>query len=533
MGLLLLILWACGTTQSQSPEGPLRIGMRRPPDSLNPYLSMTVEGEYIAARLFPRLYREEPRLKDGIPELTPYLAAGHSWNAEGTVLSLSLKPDLHWQDGTPLTAEDVAYSFDLQKDPEVAWLSSGSKDRIEGWKVLSATEIEVTFKHASPMNLLDVNEGFIVPRHHFSKWPVAAWPERDWAQDLVVYGPYRIKSFDAERLLLTGVAAGAVPDAGFAFVREKETLFQLLLNHSLDFSWTLPVERIPEIEAKLAPAIYDDLTFAFIAWNPIQPEAFSQNKPGDVAALLALKRDAPHPLFADERVRKAMTFAMRREHYQRQFWYGRSSVPVSPWSSGLAYYKGQLEPRSYDPQEAERLLNEAGWLLEGTQRVKDGRPFRFSVISVAGSAIREQYLLAIQQDLRGLGIEMEVDVQEASRYVSNINGRQFDAVFGIFRAGTRPDLSSLFHSREALDSGANYASWTEADLLLDEVAQARTVADLSPALLALERLFFEQQPMTMLYKGQTVGASSSTVLKPRFNYLDPLFLLEQWNHAVH
>ncbi len=502
--------------------------MRRAPDSFNPYLSVTPEGEMIAARLFPTLFREEPELEDGLPKLTPETVEIVAWSEDGLAVALTLRDGLRWSDGAPLTAEDVVYTLEIRRDPQVGWISSPDESPVASFEARGAGEVFVRFRHRSPFNLIQLNEGVILPKRHFSQWPTAEWKTRDWLEGLVVFGPYRVAEYAAgERLRLAPLQNGA-PAAALAFVRDREALFQLLAAGELDYAFGLPVERLDEIQSKLRPVVFNDLSFSFIAWNPVRADAFADAAPAAREGLETLKRDSAHALFGDPRVRRAMTLAMDRAGYIRRFWRDLTEVPSTPWRAGLDYPPGELKPRVQDLDAAGRLLDQAGWKRDGEWRRKDGQPFRFTLICNAGSDFRERYLLAVRADLKRLGVDMRIEMQEAGRFMGNMAGRQFDALFGVFRAGTRPDLSMLFHGDAAL-GGYNIASWTRADDALARVRAADSVEALQTALAEAERLFYEDQPMTLLYQGLSLGAAAG--LDPSANYLDPLFDIERWRRA--
>ena len=520
----IVLLIQCGPSPPEPKSDILRIGMRRPPDSLNPYISTTIEGDIIHRRLFPSLFRETPQMINGSPKLLPVLVNHHQWDATGTQLTLELKQGLNWSDGQPVTCRDIAYTLGVQKDPAVGWISAARKKNIDRWEVLSTHQMKVFFKSRNLFNLLDLNEGFIIPKHQFEKWPVSEW-RRNWAQDLVGMGPYRLQTWDgAETLILQSTNPGAWPDLGFAFVREKETLFQLLKTGELDFCWTLPFERVSDFQGELKPVIYDDLTFAFIGWNPIHPEAQQDESVKEKLALNLLKKEQPHPLFGDQRVRQAMAHAIARERHLKDLWKGHSSVPATPWRAGLNYTDVAVEPLGYDPARAEQLLEEAGWLLVNGKRERNGIPFQFTIICNAGKGLREHYLLAIQEDLAKIGIQMEIDLQEGSRYISNCIQGRFDAMFGAFSTGTRPDLRALYHSGATY----NFTSWTSVDHLLDQIEQASTDETLEKAITQIEARFLKDQPLLPLYKGKHIGATRLLDWNLKCNYLDPLYDIENW-----
>lgn len=531
----LLALTMCGTADQPDSAGSkqaspgntlIKVGASRAPDSLNPYLSTSLMGEIVAYRLFPTLFREEARFDHGVPALTPYLVADHAWDENKTTLTISLREGLTWDDGTPLTTADIAYSFTLQTDAEVAWLGRENKAGIDNWHVQSDTSMTVNFKGRSPFNLLNLNEGFIVPKHVFEAVPIAEWQNYDWQKNLVTFGPYRIGDGSSEeRLMLQGIDDTAPPLA-IAFIREKETLYQLLSTGELDYAWQLPVDRIDDIRTNLQPHIFPNKMLGFIAWNPIDPLAFAETEPTDKAAVELLKAQRPHAVLADKRVRQALNYGMRRSAYNQRFWFGESHVPATPWQVGLPFSQTNRQARETDMTKAAALLEEAGWQMQGDVRMKDGKPLKISVVTNLGSSIRENYLLAIQADLKQLGIDFQVATQEPSRYFNNMMAHQYDGIIAVIRMPTRPDLRAILHS-ESIFGGGNLAAWAAGDQQLDAIRDAETMAEIDQNIAQLEEMFFDDVPMTLLYTGQSVGASSTNI-QPTPNYVDPLAGIEHW-----
>lgn len=533
----LVLFFSCGpqadsgSVQEQAQEAPKRlsIGMRRGPDSLNPYLSTSLEGDIIAKRLFPQLFIEKALEKPGMPQLTPSLISEWSWlDPSQTALKISIRKGLKWADGHPLTTADVAYTLEIQKSDQIGWISGDRKAHILSWDTVDDWVMEIKFSKPSVYNLLDLNEGVIVPKHFFARVDPANWLAHSWNEEIVTFGPYTIAEWSPdERLILKPLDGSEFPTLGFAFVRDSEALYQLLKSKELDYAWGLPVSRISDLASIGTPVSFPDLSFGFIGWNPLDPAAYSETEPKTVAELNELKRSRPHRLFGDPRVRKALTLAMNREAYLEKFWRGSGSVPVNPWAAGLPYRLPALQSLPFDTQAATELLQEAGWSLTEGKQTKDGVPFEFSVICNSGSPIREAYLLAIKEDLAKMGITMNITMMESGLYVQACSARNFDAMFGSFHTGTRPDLGSLYSDQEAL-GGFNFCSWTGQTEKIQRVQDTADPAGLDQALAELEEAFSQDVPLTMLYRGMTVAAAAKSGLKVKANAIDYLFEVEHW-----
>ena len=520
--LFIFVIFGC---KAPVPElQPLRfsIGTRQAPDSLHPYITTSSIGAVIASRLYPTLFREAPEFVNGVPLLKPMLVENYEILEDGLRIRLKLKANLHWSDGAPLTAEDVVYTYSVQINPAVAWLDSNRKTHISALVAESELTLVADFSRKSPYNLLDLNEGFIIPKHFFEPIPVEQWT-RAWGEDLVVFGPYKpVSPGDSESLVLKSLQEGR-PDLGFAFVRERETLYQLLLSGKLDYAWPLPIDRRQDVIANLKADVYNDMGFAFIAFNPIQADALQDVDLFDRDTLERLKTEKPHPLFGDVNVRRALVFAVNRQAHLKRFWDTWSLVPANPWQTGLSPFPTSQIAEGYDPAEAGRLLDNAGWKLDGEIRKRGDQPFSFKVLCNLNKGIREQYLLAVQQDLKELGVQMEIEMQEGQRYQENCMARQFDAMYGEYRVSSRPDSSDMLHTSSYL----NFASWTAADEALEKVRDAPSVGEVAAGIGSLETLFHEQLPFMTLFSRTMVAGSGKDIVSLG-NHLDALYGVESW-----
>lgn len=526
--LFLSLPFACSPQPSETPQATvntarlenIRIAMRGGPDTFNPYMTTVRYGETVAARLFPTLMKEGA-MEQGLPTLKPYLAS--QFEDDGLTTMVTLNKGLTWSDGTPITAKDVIYSYEIQTNEEVAWLNSDRKANIASMTLVDDYSLQVTFKSPSPFNHLDLNEGYIIPAHHFQKFQISEW-KRDWSNDLVTFGPYSIETWDEGQRLVLKPRQEGMPRVGIAIARDQETLLKMLQTKQIDAAIDLPTQQIDQLKDGLKAYFYDDFGASFIGWNLVDPSAYEPKDLRDGAKMAALRKTHPHPVFGDVRVRQALAFAIDRKAMIEQFWKGNSRVPTSPWQSQPSYFKSSTSPRNLDLDRAKALLKEAGWLQDSDGLMKkDGTQMRFTIIAAGNNQLRSNYLLSIQQQLKTLGINVNIDLQESGRFAMNAQTRNFDAMHGSFNFGTSPDLKGLYHSASPM----NFYNWDGVDQLLGAVPQATTKEELAKALITLDETFFNEQPMLMLYQRMTiVGSVEGINLKS--SHVDPLHAIETW-----
>ncbi|MCB1042414.1 MAG: hypothetical protein KDC35_05735 [Acidobacteria bacterium] len=520
--MLLTLLPSCTRTD---PDRTVRIGLMRDVDSLNPYTSTSVEGEIVAGLLFPRLFEEQPG-QGNAPELRPFLVTVYHWDDTQKILTLDLDPTRQWHDGNPITSKDVSYSLKVQMSPEVPWISADTKANIADWQIIDPQHLTVRFHRAKRTNLLDLNEGFMIPEHVFSVHPFGNWLEVNWAQHLVGGGPYQLKGYEPNQFLRVTPYGFSGPDLVFTFARDRETQYMWLESGLIDYSWSLPPHRMQTLPPPLVPKPFPNHQFAYLVWNPIDSSDLDIK---DQSSLNEHLKSHPHRLFSDPQIRVAIEFLLARDAYIQQLWGNLAQLPATPWSVGMSFHKTAILPRNHDPNKGIRMLETKGYLVNPETGIRENLsgPLVFSVLCNTGSQIREDYLSLIQRDLRQYGVRMDIELVEPSLYWSRCAAKQFDAAFVMFRRENRPDLAELFHSRHALgDDGFNYSSWSSADPWLDRLEWATDEAELDTCLEHIESLFYEEAPVTLLYETLQAAATSPLLEALKPNYLDPLSGIE-------
>ena len=220
--------------------------------------------------------------------------------------------------------------------------------------------------------------------------------------------------------------------------------------------------------------------FAYVGWNTRRPQ------------------------FEDPVVRRALTLAIDRGSLISTMLEGHGSPaagPIPPWHR----YAPALEPLPYDPEEASRLLDRAGWIDSDGDgiRERDGTRLSFELLANQRNPIYGDIAQIIQANLRTVGVEVHPRLLEWQTVLSMHRGRDFDAVLTNWVLDNfRVDPRSLFHgSQVAIENSANRSSYSNplADSLmdlgsrsLDELDAARIWAEFSAVLQA-------DQPVTFLF----------------------------------
>lgn len=141
---------------------------------------------------------------------------------------------------------------------------------------------------------------------------------------------------------------------------------------------------------------------------------------------MAIAWNLRRPLFQDVRVRHALSYLMPREQWIRDFFFNQYVPAAGIVGVKSKNHSPNNRPFVFDPKKATQLLDAAGWKVgpEG-KRVKDGKPFRFEMLS--DSPALEKVLTLYQEQLRKYGIEMKFHSVEWAQAAKLVDNREFDA----------------------------------------------------------------------------------------------------------
>ena len=414
-----------GTAAVELPASGAKVvtgGWSQEPDNIVPYYTVMSYAVWIAQLTLVGLAEWD---QNGalVPELAAELPSTDNGgvSADGLTITWKLKPCLFWSDGEPLTSADVKFTWEQNVSADNAFVQKTGYDKIESIETPDESTVVIKFSELyPPWQVLFTqgpnNSGAILPEHILAgksgleKDPFIHWPT-------VASGPFVITEWVAgdHMTLLPNpnfYAGRAKLDAvQIKFVPDPATALAALETGDIDWYPDFSESDITTVGA-LEPAIHlkvvpgSDFEHYFFNMGSVEGV---KDASGNVIENSQSDVDGFCP-FRDIRVRQAIILGVDRQAIVDALLEGKTTVPSSQWPNS-SWTNTSLTPAAYNPEEAARLLDEAGYPV-GPDGIRvgmcDGVETKLSFnFETTNKQIRVDIALATQSDLAKLGVEFK------------------------------------------------------------------------------------------------------------------------------
>jgi peptide/nickel transport system substrate-binding protein len=505
--------------------GELRFCLRQDPKTFNPLMVEDDSSEtirYLTGGVLIRVNRLTQ-------ELEPELATSWKVLRQGSAITFQLRPDVSFSDGTPFSAEDVAYTIHALMDPS---LHSPTGDAFRSGSggvqtiVHAGDKITIVF----PASVAGIDRLFD---------QVAILSSRSPKKEAAVLGPFAVAKYTpgSEVLLARNSHYWKTAAGGRRLPYLDAIRLDIQQNREIEVARFTRgelhlinnLEREPEVFSRLAkqaPSLVHD------AGPSLESEMlwFNQNPNAPLP-------DYKKAWFRSKNFRRAISGAINRADISRVVYYGHAQPAAGPISpANLFWFDAELKPHAYDPKEVLAALRRDGFRLEGgALRDREGHPVEFSLITNSGNKAREQMSAMIQQDLHAIGINVNLVTLDFRSLIERIsqNFRYEACLLGL----TNYDLDPNSQMNVWLSSASNHqwnpsqkkpaTSWeAELDRLME--AQASTIVrEKRKAYFdRVQEIVWEEAPFIYL-----VTKNSLSALSPKLQNVSPAMIRPQtyWN----
>ena len=453
------------------------------------YLSLT-RGDWREGRLDFLVSDESP------------MALAWRWEYTGPdslAIRYRMRSGLRWSDGQPITAHDVVWTYEMTGNPEVASPRQDHLQQMDSVRAENDSTVVFYFKRRYPDMLFDSGLS-IAPRHAYAGTAPAGLrthPVFGRPQEMVVSGPWKIGEWrpGQQITLVPNPHSRVRPRLDRLVIRiipETTTRLVELQNGTVDFARGVPFDQVPGLRQR-APGLEfereEKRFWEYIAYNP---------------------RTVPQ--FADPDIRRALGMAIDVPGLMQALQMGdfavQASGPYPPIFRELYDPEG-TPPLPFDTAQAKQILEQKGWRdADGDGiRERNGRPFRFTLITNTGNQRRADLSQILQRQWRAVGVDVRLQTLEfATVQQRTIAEKTYEASLGSWGVQLSPDLRTLW----AEDAPFNIVSWRnpQAWALIERAAGQPTDEAANPLWRQAAARIVQDHPYTWLYYYDSVTGRS-------------------------
>jgi len=407
--------------------------------TINPILAESGANADASRLVFSGLTRYDRQAK-----IEPDLAKSWTVSPDGRTYTFVLRSNATWQDGQPLTAQDVAFTISRIQSPDTRSPLASAWQGVE-----VATPNEVTVVITLPVRydaFLNSTTVGILPQHILQDTPAAQMRVSDFNQSPIGSGPFMVDDFDTEN--------GAVTlKANASYYRGKPKLDGMILRVYNSQEELLAAFQKHQVMAMARGANSKGATYGRGA------ALHSLEIPEEVALFMRTTSS----LLSDVKVRQAISLAVDRTGLIDKTLHGEAEPLTVPILASRSTVAAEYKVPEQNLAQAQKLLDAAGWqTTNGSTRQKDGKSLRLELVTVNNSdyqAVSTQ----LAQQLEAIGVSLNVQTYDASTLQRNyILARNYDMLLYGINAGADLDPYPYWHSSQAKSPGLNVSEYSSA-----------------------------------------------------------------------
>jgi peptide/nickel transport system substrate-binding protein len=452
--------------------------------------------------LYSPIVRNDP---DGQAKIVPGLAEKWDVSKDGLTYTFHLRPGLKYSDGSPLTAEDVAWNLEEFNNPEVNAELAAVAVGMEKAEATGPTTVVVKLERpvAAFLYNIAIFPAFIIDRQKFEAEGKAYWKHP------VGTGPFRLKEFAS----------------GSHITFEKNPYFYEKGKPYLQtMRWNfVPNSNTRVLDLKSGEAqIADGIPFAQV--ESLQGEPNLAIQLAEVPNQVMMITNTKIPALADLHVRQAISYALNREQINETVFRGTGTVPNSMLQG--------FELNATD-QEIKPLEFSLAKAKEEMAKSKFAKGFSLTMQYPAGLEYFKQMVLLMQQELGAIGIEVKLEELEAASVVEKWLEGEFEASFPFPATSSDvpvPDEYATFFAlpESELDGFKSFWSDKEVEGLVKKFLASADEATRKAEWKVIQEAFIKQMPSQNVIYFPFINGHESDVCGTKINGLGVDQLQETW-----
>jgi len=511
--------------------GSLKEGVVGMPTLVNPVLALSDADKDLTAVVYSGLMRKEP---DGT--FIPDLAQSYTVSPNGMTYTFTLKPNATFQDGTPVTADDVVFTINKIQDPLI------KSPRALGWNGITVSQTDshtVVFTLKQPyISFMDNTTIGILPSHLWKDLSDTEFGLSSLNTKAIGSGPFQIDSiskntdgtpdvYTLKRFPNFVLGTPHIKMLTIISYANEKSMIDALTHHSIDQASSISPENAPAIEKA-----------GYVIHTATLPRIFG-----------LFFNSANNKLLADKTVVHAFNIALDRPQIVNEVLNGYGSVVYSPIPTTILPSDTPADGHSdsvagfgkdLDITEANTMLDNAGWKVgpDGirqkgggttttTQTKKVGKKTVKQTVTVSnGPLVKLSFTITtgdtpelkaasflIKEQLIKIGVNVDVKVYGTGELNSLIRSRSYEALFFGQIVNHESDLYSFWHSSQVLDPGLNIAMYKnpKVDAILQNAQKTLDQTTRLASYAGFVSQFYQDLPALLVYSPKYLYATSSNL----------------------
>lgn len=508
---LVVVFFTINATQKHTVAtsgGTYTEGIVGTPRFVNPVLAITRTDQDVAALVYSGIVTLTPS-----GELENDLAQDITISDDGLVYNITLRDDIYFHDGVPVTAEDVAYTINLIQDPTLKSPLRGNWNEVTV-EVLGEKELNIVLTEAYTPFIENLTVG-ILPKHVWGDLSIEQLPFSQHNTEPIGSGPYQLDSVHHNSAGLIesytlksahqGERTANISTIRLKFYPNEDTLITAFEEGQFMGTTAFSLDTLDRIDTDTYRIIEQPLPRVFSLF-------FNQNR---------------LPALRDTAARAALSVAIDREELIENVLHGYGFPTDSPVPPGfIAVESAGTEATSTPPsttriQSAETLLLDAGWEQDSDgewQKEIDGEAATLAVsIATSNARLFEDTAMYIRSAWEALGVRVNVALFEQSDLVQAvIRPRNYEVLLFGTEVGRSLDLYPFWHSSQRDDPGLNVSLYANiaTDELLETARTSQDEAERIAAIRTFESEVREEHPAIFLYSPSFTYVISTDITTP-------------------
>ncbi len=537
-------------------------------DPITPLRCSGVDCSDVYSLIYPDFLGLDPATLSLQPNVPGSMVTDWEISEDGMTYTFTVRDDLFWSDGVPVSVTDVFFMFEAMNKVDVTEVSSSlgpAKANIASMEIVDDSTIAITMTSANCQALSNIALISPLPAHAYGyvlgedfDWTSIIGHEFDFSPDISA-GPFMLSRIepgtavylahnpdysdptDTAGVLPQGIVYLDVPD--YNIMAERLVAGQ---DNDVNYMHEPDTEVVPLLEDSDVQLFGAPGTlWHYVSLNLADPNqaADGLDENGDVI------EQAPHPILGDKRVRQALQHAINIEEIINGPLSGNGSAMVSGTGATAFTYNTDLVRRPFDLDAARALLDEAGFVASGDPLVDGGDGLRiatddalyaepvteFVIGMINPGDVRNDVAVLLQAQFAQIGVRVDVQPMDFNAmYDDNLGVQIYDTAVAGWRESIpfTPDQRNFFGAQNDIVSsespGFNFGSWYDEEFeeLSEFIANAPgcNEDDIIEAAWRVQEIMWEEQPYLWLYSFNSFYAATKAV-----DGFDPFPAQGNWN----